>query len=245
MDLIQFVGSAQLDVSKSVSLLEQIKCSTPEEILFSLTVKMKVTRSLLSETEMEKFQEVFPKVLPVIRQNVEQILLAAKVDFWRFSLSTQTIPPCLKSMISESKHVFNVRHSPTLFGPFKSKVSFYQHSQNVVPSSRCTENCSCKQTQLLIPFDHHCEEKQIQSIEILVLNTEYNDQFLCGAQKMIPNIQCIVLPELIQFKDRLLFHVTQDSIQPGIGDKAIYYLSVLPSFRPLSTLPKPKPKPSS
>jgi hypothetical protein len=225
MNLIQFVASGGFDQAKAVSLLEQIKCSTTEEILYSLAVKMKLVKSILSQREMDLFQEMFCKAPTLFQVELERILVGAQVDFWRFTVPNKPFPDQLKTILSESKNVVNVRYLKPLFGPFQTKVLFYQHSQNVVPSPRCTENCTCKQTQHLIPFDQYCEEKDIQSIEILVLNTEYNDQFLCGAQKMIPRIQCIVTTDLIEIKDRILIPLQE------------FYLSVLPSFQFKMTKP--------
>lgn len=231
MNLIHFVASTPMEVSKSISLLEQIKCSSNEEILFSLTVKMKLLKSILSPGEMDQFQEMFHQVAPANQQMVEQILLGAKVvDFWRFMMPRKPFPNILQQLISSSKDTINVKHCKCVFGPFEARIPFYQHSQNVIPSAKCLFNCPCKKIQEVTPFDDYCEKKQITSIKMLVLDTNYNDQILCGAHNMIPKIQCIVLLEKMEIEGRLLYSVLNDKIQAGYNEKAIYYLSVLPSF---------------
>lgn len=232
MNLIHFVASTPMDVSKSISLLEQIKCSSNEEILFSLTVKMKLLKSILSPGEMDQFQEMFHQVAPANQQMVEQILLGAKVvDFWRFMMPRKPFPNILQQLISSSKDTINVKHCKCVFGPFEARIPFYQHSQNVIPSAKCLFNCPCKKIQEVTPFDDYCKKNQITSIKMLVLDTNYNDQILCGAHNMIPKIQCIVLLEKMEIEGRLLYSVLKDKIQAGYNEKAIYYLSVLPSFR--------------
>lgn len=232
MNLIHFVASTPMEVSKSISLLEQIKCSSNEEILFSLTVKMKLLKSILSSEEMDRFQEMFQHVAPANQQMVEQILLGAKVvDFWRFMMPRKPFPNILQQLISSSKDTINVKHCKCVFGPFEARIPFYQHSQNVIPSAKCLFNCPCKKIQEVTPFDDYCEKKQITFISILILDINYNDQILCGAHNMIPKIQCIVLLEKMEIEGRLLYSVLNDKIQAGYNEKAIYYLSVLPSFR--------------